>query len=134
MDAPADLIITMNDIIKAGHCPKGARRAFNEAGADFRAFMKGGMPAGEFLSMGGGLAEQVVSRKLERELIGVDMAGLTITAADAEAAGKCEPGRRTFATRAGIDLTRTGIPAEELVATGDPDALDVVRHAVKRRG
>lgn len=67
MDAPPDLLITIDDIIKAGHCPKGARRTFTECGADFRAFMKNGMRASDFIAAGGGLAEQVVTRKIERE-------------------------------------------------------------------
>ncbi len=64
MDAPADLIITIDDIRKAGHCAKGARRAIEAAGADFRAFVKDGMPAPQFLALGGGLAEGVVAWKL----------------------------------------------------------------------
>lgn len=64
MDAPADLLITIDDIRKAGHCPKGARRAFDAAGADFRSFLKNGMLAPQFIAMGGGLAEQVVEWKL----------------------------------------------------------------------
>jgi hypothetical protein len=137
MDAPADLTITIDDIIKAGHCPKGARRSFDAVGADFRAFLKNGMPAAEFIAQGGGNAEQVVARKLERELTGVDLAGITVTAKDAQAAGMCAIGSRRFASRTGLDFSaylKTGIPAAELVATGDPDALAVVRHKVLSRG
>lgn len=137
MDAPADLIITIDDVMKAGHCPKGARRSFEAAGADFRAFIKHGMPASEFVAQGGGNAEQVVARKIERELTGADLSGVVVTAKDAQAAGMCAIGSRRFAARTGLDFSaylKTGIPAAELVATGDPDALAVVRHKVLSRG
>lgn len=134
MDVPDDLRIYIDDIRRAGHCTKGARRSFEAAGADFRSFMKQGLPAPEFIALGGGLAEQVVTRKLERELVGVDLSGVVVTALDAQAAGKCALGTRRFATRAGLDFSaylEAGISADELIATGDPDALEVVRYKLK---
>lgn len=137
MDAPADLIITIDDIMKAGHCPKGARRAVEAVGADFRSFLKHGMSADEFLAKGGGLAEQVVARKLERELTEADLSNITITAEDAQAADKCAIGQRRFFRRTGLDFAaflKDGIPAADLMATGDPDAIAVVRHKVLTHG
>lgn len=134
MDAPDDLIITMDDCRKAGHCAAGVRTWFRDQGLDFRAFMKNGIPASEFLASGDGQAEQVYARKLEREMIGADLTGLVITAEDVQAAGKCALGSRSFARRASLDFSsylKTGIPAVDLVATGDPEALDVVRHKLR---
>lgn len=62
-----DPIITIDDIVKAGHCASGARRYFNEHGMDFRAFMREGIRASEFIEKGDALAARVVARKLARE-------------------------------------------------------------------
>lgn len=65
MDAP-DLIITMDDCRKAGHCPPGVRTWFRQQGLDFRAFMKVGIPAREMLATGDAQGAQVVERTLAR--------------------------------------------------------------------
>lgn len=62
--------ITIDDIRKAGHCVKGARRWFEANGLDFAAFLKGGISEQEFLATNDALAEQVVTRKKERQARG----------------------------------------------------------------
>lgn len=62
-----DPIVTITDIRKAGHCPAGARAWFGAHDLDFRAFLKDGLPASTLLATGDAYAEQVVSRKRERE-------------------------------------------------------------------
>lgn len=59
--------ITIDDIIKAGHCPSGARTWFNAHSLDFRDFLKNGVEAEVLLATGDGLAQRVVDRKRERE-------------------------------------------------------------------
>lgn len=60
------MIITIDDIIKAGICASGARRWFNAHGLDFRDFMRNGIDAELLLATGDAYARQVVDRKLER--------------------------------------------------------------------
>lgn len=67
MDAPPDLIITISDIRKAGHCTRGARTWFEQQDLDFRAFLRDGITAEDFLASGDAQAQQVVARKLARE-------------------------------------------------------------------
>ena len=64
MDIPPDLTITMDDILRAGHCARGTRRWFDEFGLDFRAFLKSGIPATDLAATGDGLAIQVIKRTL----------------------------------------------------------------------
>ena len=67
MDVPSDLLITMDDVRKAGFCAGiKTRRWFVDHGFDFQAFIRDGVPAGEFLAKGDGLAERVVASKLGR--------------------------------------------------------------------
>jgi hypothetical protein len=68
MDAPADLTITMTDIMNAGFCPR-VRWWFREHGLEdeYRVLVKGGsIPASVLLATGDGHGEQVVARKLAR--------------------------------------------------------------------
>lgn len=136
MDAPPDIIITINDVKQAGFCASlKTRRWFLDHGFNYQSFLRSGVPAAEFLEKGDALAVKVVERKIERELIAADVSGLMITVADAKAAGKCTAGSFTFARRAGLDFSAylaSGIPAVTLIATGDPDAIDVVRHKLSR--
>lgn len=60
------LIITMDDIMRAGHCAMGARSWFRRHGLDFNGFMQHGIAASEFLEKGDCLAEQVVDATLKR--------------------------------------------------------------------
>lgn len=60
-------IIRIDDIRKAGHCVTGAREWFERHGLDFRAFLKDGIPADEFIEKGDALSKRIVERKLERE-------------------------------------------------------------------
>lgn len=67
MDVPSDLLITMDDVRKAGFCAGiKTRRWFVDHGFDFQAFIRDGVPAGEFLAKGDALAERVVASKLSR--------------------------------------------------------------------
>lgn len=63
--------------------------------------------------------------------------GLVITIADVQRAGYCPSGARSWAEGQGIDFKRMtrggGIPASELIATGDANALRVVELARKAR-
>ena len=61
-----DLIVTINDVRSAGHCAQGARAWFVGHGLDFRAFLRDGIPARQVAAMGDGLADQVITRTLER--------------------------------------------------------------------
>jgi hypothetical protein len=131
-----DLIVTMDDCIKAGYCPSGVRGWFREQGLDFRAHLASGTPAKAMLATGNGHAVAVVKRAIERRLVGVDLTGLVITLDDARGASKCSEGMQQFAARTGLDwrqFVRDGISATALVATGDPEALEVVRQAVRSR-
>jgi hypothetical protein len=58
--------ITIDDIMAAGHCAKGARSWFRTMGLDFTTFLKDGLPASDLLATGDALAEQVVSRAMSR--------------------------------------------------------------------
>lgn len=69
VDAPPDLQISMDDIIKAGHCGTGARRWFRDHDLydEFKIIVKGGsIPASVILATGDGQGEQVVTRTIER--------------------------------------------------------------------
>lgn len=59
-----DLLITINDVRKAGFCPSGARHWFEAYGFDFRDFVKNGLPAKTLLATGDAQAQAVVDRKL----------------------------------------------------------------------
>jgi len=61
-----DLIITMDDCIKAGHCPTGVRRWFHDHNLDFARFMKHGIPAEQMLATGDAQGQQVVERTIAR--------------------------------------------------------------------
>lgn len=64
MDIPADLIIRMRDITRAGHCARGTPGWFADHGLDFAGFMKNGIAATELAATGDALALQVVSRTI----------------------------------------------------------------------
>jgi hypothetical protein len=61
-----DLRITMDDCVKAGHCPSGVRKWFHQQGLDFRAFMRAGIPASDMLATGDAQGQQVVERTIAR--------------------------------------------------------------------
>lgn len=61
------MIITITDIRLAGHCVSGARAWAKAYDIDFRDFIKNGIDAEVLLATGDAMAEQVVSRKIERE-------------------------------------------------------------------
>lgn len=56
-----DLVITMDDIRRAGHCPAGARTWFKLHGFDFKRFLKQGISAEELLATGDEQATHVVA-------------------------------------------------------------------------
>lgn len=58
--------ITIEDVIAAGHCVRGARRWFEGHGFDFRQFRRDGATEGELLATGDALAAQVIARKRSR--------------------------------------------------------------------
>lgn len=60
--------LSIDDVRLAGHCVGGARDWFKRHGLNFRDFLKNGLDAETALSVGDGMAEQVVQRKMEREL------------------------------------------------------------------
>lgn len=136
MQPETDFLVTMDDCLKAGYCARGVRRWFGNQGLDFRAFMKAGIAASELLATGDAYANQVVERSMRRRFVGLDLSGITITLDDARSANKCKDGMQSFADRAGLDFrefARNGIPAADLVATGDPEAIEVVRKAMSAR-
>lgn len=63
-----ELIITIDDIRKAGHCVKGARLWFGARGIDFKRVLPkgGGVPASELLAQDDEQARQVVNNKRQR--------------------------------------------------------------------
>lgn len=62
--------VTIDDIRKAGHCVRGARRWFESHGLDFGTFLERGIAAEALLATGDALADQVIQRKMEREARG----------------------------------------------------------------
>lgn len=64
MDIPPDLIITMTDIRRAGHCARGTKAWFDQHDLDFRDFLANGITAADLAATGDGIALQVIERKL----------------------------------------------------------------------
>lgn len=62
-----DPIITIDDVRKAGHCAKGARRWCENNGFDFREFLKSGLPESVVIKTNDAFGLQVIERKRERE-------------------------------------------------------------------
>jgi hypothetical protein len=60
------LIITVDDVRRAGHCVRGAKAWFETHGFDFRRFLREGVPAADLLSTGDGQAIKVVERTMAR--------------------------------------------------------------------
>lgn len=65
-----DLVITITDVRRAGHCVSGARRWFERHGLDFRHFLKHGIPAADMLATGDAQGRQVVERTVARRAEG----------------------------------------------------------------
>lgn len=61
------ILITINDVRKAGHCVAGARRWFEGHGIDFREFVRDGIDAETLAATGDALALQVIEAKAQRE-------------------------------------------------------------------
>jgi len=64
MEIPPDLIITMDDICRAGYCARKTPIWFREHGLNFRHFMKNGIAATDLAAAGDALAMKVIERKL----------------------------------------------------------------------
>lgn len=64
MEVPPDLIITMNDVRRAGHCARGVKSFFAEHGLDFRSFLQDGIAATTLAETGDARANQVIERTL----------------------------------------------------------------------
>jgi len=135
MDAPAGLIISIGDVSRAGYCARGARRWFEEHKFDFRDVVKNGVTAEALLATGDANAVRVVEARLARDGLASGSSDLLITADDVRSSKKCMAGAREFAARHGIDydrFLREGVPAAELLKSGDPDAVAVVSAAMSR--
>lgn len=62
-----DFIVTMNDVVNAGYCVKGARRWFKDHGFDDRDVIRNGASAQAMLDTNDGLGIDVVNKtKLSR--------------------------------------------------------------------
>lgn len=70
MDIPPNLIITMDDITRAGFCARKTPWWFAEQGLDFRDFFKNGIPATDLAATGDGIALQVVERTIRNRADG----------------------------------------------------------------
>jgi hypothetical protein len=66
----APLIITIDDVRRAGHCARGAKAWFAAHGLDFRRFLREGIPAETMLATGDGQGIQVVERTIARRGFG----------------------------------------------------------------
>lgn len=58
--------ITIDDVVAAGHCVRGAKAWFEQHGFNFRQFLNEGATEAELLATGDALAEQVIERKRAR--------------------------------------------------------------------
>lgn len=62
-----DLIITADDVLKAGHCIVPGLRDWCKAhGLDFRKFVQEGYPASELLEKGDALSARVIELRKQR--------------------------------------------------------------------
>lgn len=67
MDIPDGLIITIDDVRKAGLCAGfKTRRWFEDQGIGYQDFIRNGVEADRLLATGDGHAELVVARRLQR--------------------------------------------------------------------
>lgn len=66
MEIPADLVITMDDICKAGFCARKTPWWFSQHGLDFRHFHKNGILATDLAATGDAIALQVIQRTMDR--------------------------------------------------------------------
>lgn len=60
------MIITIEDIRRAGHCVSGTRAWFSRQNLDFRDFLKNGISAEKFLATGCAYAERIVRMKVDQ--------------------------------------------------------------------
>lgn len=65
MEIPPGLIITMNDISRAGFCARKTPWWFADHGLDFRHFFKNGIPATDLAATGDALALKVIEMTLK---------------------------------------------------------------------
>ena len=129
------LHITITDVRLAGFCVSGVKRWFDGQPIDFRAFLKNGVTADELLATGDAMAARVVAAKIKREWLDGSPEGIIITVDDMRASSQCAGGSRAFAAKAGLDwqsFLNNGIPAMQLIASGDPVAVRVVRDKMER--
>jgi len=137
MDVPAGLVITIGDINAAGYCARGARRWFEGYGFNFRDIIKNGITAEDLLSTGDAHAERVVAARLARDQVAAAPADLIITSDDVRGSKKCMAGAREFAALHGYDYPQflaEGIPAADILKTGDPDGIAIVRAKLEGLG
>lgn len=58
--------ITLDDVVKAGHCVRGAKDWFVGQGFDWRDVVRNGVSEADLLATGDGLAERVIEAKRAR--------------------------------------------------------------------
>lgn len=59
--------ITLDDVLKAGHCVKGAKEWFLGKGFDWKTVVREGVPEADLLATGDALAERVIASKRARQ-------------------------------------------------------------------
>lgn len=136
MQLETDTTITMDDCIRAGHCPSGVRRWFHDHQLDFRQHMKAGTSANAMLATGDAQGGQVVSRTLARRLEGIELEGELVKLDDCRFFKSGADSFQDLAKRAGFPFQRfcdDGIPAADLVASGDPEAIHIVIEVMRAR-
>lgn len=67
MQVPDDLLITIDDVKRAGFCASfKTRRWFVDHGINYQHFLRNGILASELLAKGDALAVKVIERKIAR--------------------------------------------------------------------
>lgn len=59
--------ITLDDVVKAGHCVRGAKEWFVGKGFDWHEVVRNGVAESDLLATGDGLALRVIEAKRARE-------------------------------------------------------------------
>lgn len=136
MQLETDTTITMDDCRKAGHCASGVRRWFNEQGIDFRQLMRQGTSANGMLATGDAQGIGVVAHTLARRIAHLDLEGQLIHIDDCRYFKSGADSFPDLMTRAGLSFhsfCEGGIPAAEMMASGDPEAIHIVTQVMRAR-
>lgn len=135
MQLETDTTITIDDCL-AGHCAKGVRRWFNEQGLDFRQLMRQGASANALLATDDAQGIKVVARALTRRIAHLDLEGQVIAIDDCRYFKSGADSFPDLMKRAGLSFhsfCEGGIPAAEMVASGDPEAIYIVGQVMRAR-